>query len=104
MWAPGKRFRKTKSALDRPGCPTGVVSSDWLGHSVITQKSFADESAEKSERIACSSAHRLAKLRALGHTVQGTRQGDAHSIWVEPKTGVYWGAADRRISGKAAGY
>ncbi|HZT80295.1 MAG TPA: gamma-glutamyltransferase [Gemmataceae bacterium] len=46
----------------------------------------------------------VAKLRALGHTVQGTRQGDAHSIWVEPKTGVYWGAADRRISGKAAGY
>jgi gamma-glutamyltranspeptidase/glutathione hydrolase len=44
------------------------------------------------------------KLRALGHTIVGGRQGDAHSIWVDPKTGRYFGAADRRISGKAAGY
>jgi gamma-glutamyltranspeptidase/glutathione hydrolase len=43
-------------------------------------------------------------LRKLGHIVSGTRQGDAHSIWVDPKTGVYFGAEDRRISGKAAGY
>ena len=32
------------------------------------------------------------------------RQGDAHSIWVDPKTGEYVGAEDRRIDGKAAGY
>lgn len=44
------------------------------------------------------------KLRAMGHTFVGTRQGDAHSIWVDPKTGKYHGAADKRISGKAAGY
>jgi gamma-glutamyltranspeptidase/glutathione hydrolase len=44
------------------------------------------------------------KLRALGHTVVGTRQGDAHSIRVDPKTGIYYGAEDRRIAGKAAGY
>ena len=36
--------------------------------------------------------------------VQATRQGDAHSIWVDPTTGHYWGAEDRRINGKAAGY
>jgi gamma-glutamyltranspeptidase/glutathione hydrolase len=46
----------------------------------------------------------VAKLQALGHIVTGIRQGDAHSIWVDPKTGTYYGAADRRISGKAAGY
>jgi gamma-glutamyltranspeptidase/glutathione hydrolase len=46
----------------------------------------------------------VARLRQMGHMVEGTRQGDAHSIWVNPKTGVYHGAADRRISGKAAGY
>ncbi|MCS6852001.1 MAG: gamma-glutamyltransferase [Gemmataceae bacterium] len=46
----------------------------------------------------------VAKLRAMGHTVEGIRQGDAHSIWVDPKTGMYHGVADRRISGKAAGY
>jgi gamma-glutamyltranspeptidase/glutathione hydrolase len=43
-------------------------------------------------------------LRQMGHTVQGTRQGDAHSIWVDPRTGHYWGAEDRRISGQAASY
>lgn len=43
-------------------------------------------------------------LRTMGHTLQSTRQGDAHSIWINPKTGGYVGAADRRIHGKAAGY
>lgn len=48
----------------------------------------------------------LAKqLEALGHKVlRRGRQGDAHSIWVDPKTGHYFGAADRRISGQANGY
>ncbi len=44
------------------------------------------------------------QLRAMGHKVVGTKQGDAHSILVDPKTGIYRGAADRRIDGKAAGY
>ncbi len=44
------------------------------------------------------------KLRQMGHTIVGTRQGDAHSIWVDLETGTYYGAADRRIYGKAAGY
>jgi gamma-glutamyltranspeptidase/glutathione hydrolase len=43
-------------------------------------------------------------LGRIGHRVYGSRQGDAHSIWVDPRTGRYLGAADRRISGKAAGY
>jgi gamma-glutamyltranspeptidase/glutathione hydrolase len=46
-----------------------------------------------------------AKLEALGHKVKTVRQqGDAHSIWIDPKTGVYHGAADKRLNGKAAGY
>jgi gamma-glutamyltranspeptidase/glutathione hydrolase len=44
------------------------------------------------------------KLRKMGHEVSGMRQGDAHTIWVDPKTGLYHGAADKRIEGKAAGY
>jgi gamma-glutamyltranspeptidase / glutathione hydrolase len=45
------------------------------------------------------------QLRALGHRVlPGVRQGDAHSIWVNPATGGYVGAADRRLSGSVAGY
>jgi gamma-glutamyltranspeptidase / glutathione hydrolase len=45
-----------------------------------------------------------AKLEALGHKVGTHKQGDAHSIWIDPKTRLYHGAADRRINGKAAGY
>jgi gamma-glutamyltranspeptidase/glutathione hydrolase len=44
------------------------------------------------------------KLKLMGHSIGGTRQGDAHSIWIDPKTGVIYGAADQRISGKALGY
>jgi gamma-glutamyltranspeptidase/glutathione hydrolase len=44
------------------------------------------------------------RLRELGHKVYGTGQGDAHTIGVDPKTGAYVGAADRRINGKSAGY
>ena len=44
------------------------------------------------------------RLRQMGHKIQGTRQGNAHSIWVDPKTGLYYGAEDRRIDGKAVGY
>ena len=43
-------------------------------------------------------------LRNLGHEVRWSKQGDAHSIWIDPKTGIYHGAADRRIDGKAAGW
>jgi gamma-glutamyltranspeptidase/glutathione hydrolase len=45
------------------------------------------------------------KLAGMGHRVLGqSKQGDGHSIWVNPQTGGYVGAADKRLSGKAAGY
>ncbi len=44
------------------------------------------------------------KLEAIGHRVKVHQQGDAHSIWIDPKTGELHGAADKRINGKAAGY
>lgn len=43
-------------------------------------------------------------LEGMGHTVIRHRQGDAHSIWIDPATGLRHGAADPRIDGKAAGY
>ena len=44
-------------------------------------------------------------LEALGHAVdKSSHQGDAHSILIDPDSGVINGAADRRVSGKAAGY
>ena len=46
----------------------------------------------------------VAKLKAMGHTVTEHRQGDAHSIRIDPKTRTYIGAADKRLDGKASGY
>jgi gamma-glutamyltranspeptidase/glutathione hydrolase len=43
-------------------------------------------------------------LEKMGHKSRNQRQGDAHSIWVDPKTGSFHGAADTRIMGKALGY
>ena len=44
------------------------------------------------------------RLRQMGHAIEGTKQGDAHSIRVDPKTDRYYGAADRWITGKVAAY
>jgi gamma-glutamyltranspeptidase/glutathione hydrolase len=48
--------------------------------------------------------HRAAvkALEAMGHTVRGTRQGDAHSVGLDPGSGRYVGAEDRRINGKTS--
>jgi gamma-glutamyltranspeptidase / glutathione hydrolase len=43
-------------------------------------------------------------LQEMGHRVTFARQGDAHSIWINPQTGGYTGAADKRLSGKASAY
>jgi gamma-glutamyltranspeptidase/glutathione hydrolase len=51
-----------------------------------------------------SNADLAEKLRAMGHTVLGGRQGDAHSIVVDPTTGAVHAAEDHRIIGKASGY
>jgi gamma-glutamyltranspeptidase/glutathione hydrolase len=48
----------------------------------------------------------IERLKRMGHQFnpKAPKQGDAHSIWVDPASGRYVGAADRRIDGKAAGY
>ena len=45
-------------------------------------------------------------LTAKGHQVitKPYWQGDAHSIWIDPKTGTRRGAVDPRIDGKGVGY
>ncbi|HEY7309482.1 MAG TPA: gamma-glutamyltransferase [Gemmataceae bacterium] len=51
-------------------------------------------------------ADALRKLRDMGHVIESkpARQGDAHSIRVDPRSGLYQGVADRRRDGSAAGY
>ena len=44
------------------------------------------------------------KLKAMGHTITKSRQGDAHTILVDPKTGQFTGVADKRLDGQASGY
>jgi gamma-glutamyltranspeptidase/glutathione hydrolase len=44
------------------------------------------------------------RIKALGHRIKHDKQGDAHSIAVDPKTGLYRGAADSRLRGSAIGY
>jgi gamma-glutamyltranspeptidase / glutathione hydrolase len=48
----------------------------------------------------------VTRLQAMGHTVRisSDTQGDAHSIFVDPRTGDLIGAADKRENGNAAGY
>jgi gamma-glutamyltranspeptidase/glutathione hydrolase len=43
------------------------------------------------------------RLREMGHVVkvQG-RQGDAHSIWIDPKSGIAYGVNDRRSADSKA--
>jgi gamma-glutamyltranspeptidase/glutathione hydrolase len=50
-------------------------------------------------------AETMPQLRTMGHALRTTKsQGDAHSIWVDPQTRIYYGAADKRLAGKAVGY
>jgi gamma-glutamyltranspeptidase / glutathione hydrolase len=48
----------------------------------------------------------IEQLRGMGHHFgpEPLRQGDAQSIWIDPETNEIVAAADRRISGSAAGY
>jgi gamma-glutamyltranspeptidase/glutathione hydrolase len=42
-------------------------------------------------------------LKAMGHRIVEFREGDAHSIWIDAKSGLRVGAADKRRDGKALG-
>ena len=43
----------------------------------------------------------VGSLKEMGNAVAQHRQGDAHTIWIDPKTGVRVGVADKRLDGKA---
>jgi gamma-glutamyltranspeptidase/glutathione hydrolase len=47
----------------------------------------------------------IESLESMGHKIETIRRlGDAHSIWIDPRTGIYHGAADKRSSGSAKVY
>ena len=79
-----------RQAVDAPR-----IHHQWLPDRVSVESALAKQHAEAIER-----------LKAMGHAIKvaGERQGDAHTIAVDAKTGRITGAADRRRSGAAAGY
>ena len=61
------------------------------------------------DRVTLESNHlneqELAALKALGHDArQNGTQGDAHSIWIDPKTGTAYGINDKRSADSKASF
>ena len=69
-----------RTAVDAPR-----VHHQWLPDSTTIESGKVSDST-------------VASLQARGQAVRLStgRQGDAHSIWVDQKTGTTYGAADRR--------
>jgi gamma-glutamyltranspeptidase/glutathione hydrolase len=67
----------------------------WMPDRVQVEAAFLEEHKDAVQQ-----------LRAMGHTIERVtgKQGDAHSIRIDPRTGGYEGVADRRRDGWAAGY
>jgi len=69
-----------RAAVDAPR-----LHHQWLPDSTTIEQGTVSEAT-------------IAALRARGQAVRlsTSRQGDAHSIWIDPKTGIAYGAADHR--------
>ena len=66
----------------------------WYPDQIKAEAGLFNEHPESVER-----------LRQMGHVIRprGTRQGDAHTIWIDPATGLRHGIADLRRRGAAKG-
>lgn len=82
----------------------GMPVEEAVRSARFSQEWFPDHVRMESPELL---AETVELLNRMGHTVVAPSplpfQGDAHTIWRSPQ-GLYVGAADRRISGKAAGY
>jgi gamma-glutamyltranspeptidase/glutathione hydrolase len=81
-----------RDAVDAPR-----FHQQWLPDSVRVEPALVNDPA---------SAATLDALRRMGHAIDANpaRQGDAHSIGVDPAGNGYLGVADPRRGGRAAGY
>jgi gamma-glutamyltranspeptidase/glutathione hydrolase len=77
-----------------------AVDAPRLHHAWFPDR-FRFEALDRPEYAAT-----IEQLKKMGHVPDGnsSSQGDAHSIWIDPRTGHYWGAADGRIDGKVSAY
>ncbi len=78
------------AAVDAPR-----IHHQWLPDRVSSEHSLQAEHPDLVRDLA-SMGHALAKPAG--------RQGDAHTIWIDPHTGERFGAADQRRKGSAQGY
>jgi gamma-glutamyltranspeptidase/glutathione hydrolase len=76
--------------------PQEVVNAPRMHHQWLPDRIALEEGPGFGELTA--------KLKAMGHSVTTARQGDGHTIVIDPKTGTLYGEADKRRDGKAAGY
>jgi gamma-glutamyltranspeptidase / glutathione hydrolase len=79
-----------REAVDAPR-----LHHQWLPDEVRIEPTLAEEHGEAIDALV-QLGHAFAEKRE--------RQGDAHTIRIDPKTGEIQAAADRRTSGSAAGY
>ena len=84
------------NTIDFGMTPAEAVAAPRVHHQWFPDVALVEPAKDRPELFG--------KLKGLGHTARPHRQGDAHTIGVDPKTGRYVGAADTRIDGKAAGY
>jgi gamma-glutamyltranspeptidase / glutathione hydrolase len=125
--APGKRMLSSMTPVivlkdGKPGLITGSPGGRTIINTVlcvvlnVTEFEMSPEDAVSAPRMhhqwfpdavrfegVKQHPELVAKLKGLGHSVSEARQGDAHTIWIDPKTGVRVGVADKRLDGKAVG-
>jgi gamma-glutamyltranspeptidase/glutathione hydrolase len=80
--------------------PADAVEAPRLHHAWFPDRIQAEPALLKDY------AASIVELKRLGHTIRatGVRQGDAHTIWLDPKSGLVHGIADPRIGGAAKGF
>ena len=74
------------------------VDAARLHHQWFPDKAYFEEAGNAKYEA------NMKKLRNMGHNISSRRQGDAHSILIDPKTKLLHPGLDHRVEGGLAGY
>lgn len=75
-----------------------AVDAARLHHQWFPDKAYFEEAGNAKYEV------NMKKLRTMGHDISSRRQGDAHSILIDPKTKLLHPGLDHRIEGGLAGH
>jgi gamma-glutamyltranspeptidase/glutathione hydrolase len=80
--------------------PADAVDAPRLHHAWFPDR------VQVEDALARQHPRTIEQLQRMGHTIdtKGGKQGDAHTIWIDPKSGTMHGVADGRRYGAARGY